>query len=88
LFIDTVPPGLADLQEALKEQQWQRMGKIAHKLKSTIDSMGIAALRDDIRFIENSGKHESDTDSLPPYIKKVTEIIGDCIIQLKHDFSL
>ena len=88
LFIDTVPPGLADLQEALTAQQWQRMGKIAHKLKSTIDSMGIAVLRDDIRLIENNGKHEKDTDSLPPYIHKVSEIIGKCIAQLKQDFSL
>ena len=88
LFIDTVPPGLVDLHEALAEQQWQKMGKIAHKLKSTIDSMGIVALRDDIRFIENSGKHEKDTDSVPPLINKVTDVIHDCIIQLKKDFSL
>jgi PAS domain S-box-containing protein len=88
LFIDTVPPGVADLHEALKEQQWQRMGKIAHKLKSTIDSMGISALRDDIRFIENSGKHEKDTDQVVPLINKVTEVISECIVQLKRDFSL
>ncbi len=88
LFIDTVPPGLVDLHEALAEQQWQRMGKIAHKLKSTIDSIGISALKDDIRFIENSGKHEKDTDSVAPLINKVTEVINECIIQLKRDFSL
>jgi PAS domain S-box-containing protein len=88
LFIDTVPPGLVDLHEALAEQQWQRMGKIAHKLKSTIDSIGISALKDDIRFIENSGKHEKDTDQVAPLINKVTDVIHACIIQLKHDFSL
>ena len=88
LFIDTVPPGLADLHEALADKQWQRMGKIAHKLKSTIDSMGISALRDEIRFIENSGKNETDTDSVPPLINKVTEVITECIVQLRNDFSL
>ncbi len=88
LFIDTVPPGLADLQEAFSDEQWQRVGKIAHKLKSTIDSMGIASLREDIRHIENSGRHEKDTAGLLPYINNVTGLIGDCIAQLKNDFSL
>jgi CheY-like chemotaxis protein len=88
LFIETVPPGLSDLQEALAKQEWQQMGKVAHKLKSTIDSMGIVALKDDIRVIENNGKHEKDTDALPPLIKNVTEVINACIVQLKKDFAL
>ncbi|MEP7279272.1 MAG: ATP-binding protein [Bacteroidota bacterium] len=88
LFIDTVPPGLVDLQGALASQQWQKMGKIAHKLKSTIDSMGISILRDDIRFIETSGKHETDTDTLAPLVERVIAVIEECIVQLKQDFSL
>ncbi len=88
LFIETVPPGLADLQEALAGQQWQKMGKIAHKLKSTIDSMGISALKDEIRLIENNGRYEKDLEGLPELSNKVTTVISDCIVQLKRDFSL
>ncbi|MEP6727756.1 MAG: ATP-binding protein [Bacteroidota bacterium] len=88
LFIETVPPGLTDLHEAHKAQDWQRMGKIAHKLKSTIDSIGIVTLKDDIRLIESNGKHEKDTDGLAPLVIRVTEVINKCILQLKADFSL
>jgi PAS domain S-box-containing protein len=88
LFIDTVPAGLVDLQQALQAGEWQKMGKVAHKLKSTIDSIGISSLHGEIRTIENSGKHEKDTDSLPPLVEKVTTIINTCIAQLKHDFEL
>jgi len=88
LFIDTVPPGLADLKEAMATAQWQKMGKVAHKLKSTIDSIGISSLHEDIRFIESSGKHERDTDKLSPLVDNVTNVINKCIEQLKHDFSL
>ncbi len=88
LFIETVPPGVKDLKEAHDQQEWQRMGKIAHKLKSTVDSMGIVSLKDDIRLIEHNGKHEKDTSTLLPYINRVTTIINDCILQLKADFSL
>ena len=88
LFIETVPPGVADLQAALAAQEWQRLGKVAHKLKSTVDSMGIESLREDIRFIESSGKHEKDTEQLLPLVEKVTAVIDDCIKQLRHDFAL
>ena len=86
LFIETVPPGIKDLNDAHDRQDWLRLGKVAHKLKSTIDSMGIAVLKDDIRLIEASGKHEKDTDGLAPYVQRVTAIIADCILQLKADF--
>lgn len=88
LFIETVPPGLADLQDAMGKQEWARVGKIAHKLKSTIDSMGITIIKDDIRLVESNGKNEKDTGDLPPVVKKVTDIIQLCIQQLKIDFSL
>ena len=88
LFIETVPPGIADLQEAHKKQEWQRMGKIAHKLKSTIDSIGIVTIKDEIRLIESNGKHEKDTGSLAPLVERVTDVINNCIQQLKADFSL
>ena len=88
LFIETVPPGIADLHDAHSKKEWQRVGKVAHKLKSTIDSMGIVSLKDDIRLIENNGKHEKDTESLAPYIKRVTDVINDCIGQLKTDFAI
>ena len=88
LFIETVPPGLTDLQDAMGKQEWIRVGKIAHKLKSTIDSMGIAIIKDEIRLIEANGKNEKETDILPPVVKRVTDIIQLCIDQLKTDFSL
>ncbi len=88
LFIETVPPGIVDLHDAHGKKEWQRVGKVAHKLKSTIDSMGIVSLKDDIRLIENNGKHEKDTEALAPYIKRVTDIINDCIAQLKIDFAV
>jgi len=88
LFIETAPPTVAELQQAQQEQQWERVGKLAHKLKSTIDSMGVSTLKDDIRTIEANGKHQQDTDALPPLVKRVTEVVTACIAQLKADFGL
>ncbi len=44
------------MQKETSLQNWAQVGKLAHKLKSTIDSMGISSLKDTIRQIEQSGK--------------------------------
>src|ERR1700722_15096194 len=51
LFIETVPQNIVDLKTALAAGNWEQVGKTAHKLKSTIDSMGIKSLRQDIRTV-------------------------------------
>ncbi len=88
LFIETVPPSLHDLKEASSEKQWEKVGKVAHKLKSTIDSMGIESLKEDIRNVEANGKHQQDIEAIPPLIQKIDTIVINCIQQLKTDFSL
>ena len=88
LFIETVPPGLQELQQAVQEQQWERVGKLAHKLKSTIDSMGIASLKDDIRKVEINGKQQQDTDGMPLLADRIARVITTAIEEQKTDFSL
>jgi len=88
LFIETMPQNLKDLQNALTEQTWEMVGKHAHKMKSTIDSMGIVALKEDIRTVESSGKHKTDLDAVPALVDRIASILDQCIVQLKRDFSL
>jgi len=88
LFIDTMPPALKELKQEVKQQNWISVGKLAHKLKSTIDSMGIALLKDDIRTIELNGKKAEEVDKIPSLAENVTVIIEKCIEQLKNDYGI
>jgi HPt (histidine-containing phosphotransfer) domain-containing protein len=88
LFVETVPPSLVELQDAVEQQQWDKVSKVAHKLKSTIDSMGISSLKDEIRTIEANGKQQQNVDVIPVLVQKVNEVVNVCIVQLKADFSL
>ena len=88
LFIDTMPVNLADLKESQLKGDWDTTGKIAHKLKSTIDSMGISSLKQEIRTLENNAKTQTDVESLPGMVDRVIGVINDCIEQLKKDYAL
>jgi len=88
LFVETVPPSVTDLKLAVEKEEWEQVGKLAHKLKSTVDSMGIVSLRDDIRSLETNGKNRLELPSIPPLAQKVSLQIDAVIAQLKTDFSL
>ncbi|HKP32798.1 MAG TPA: response regulator [Chitinophagaceae bacterium] len=87
LFLQTVPPSLDDLQSACNDQNWEQAGKVAHKLKSTIDSMKIAPLKDVIRKIESNGKKGENVDAIPELVKEVQIVMHRCMNQVKMDFA-
>lgn len=88
LFIDTMPQNLKDLEDTLKQENWEMVGKHAHKMKSTIDSMGISSLKDDIRAVEAGGKTKTNLENLPAIIGKISATLGNCITQIKNDHGL
>ena len=88
LFVDTMPQNVGELQSALQQENWEMVGKHAHKMKSTIDSMGISSLKEDIRAVESSGKNKTNLESVPALVTKVADIIQKCISQIKNDFGL
>jgi HPt (histidine-containing phosphotransfer) domain-containing protein len=88
LFIDTMPQNVSELQSALQQENWEMVGKQAHKMKSTIDSMGIDLLKDDIRAVESNGKNKTNLEAVPALVTKVADTIQKCISQIKNDFGL
>ncbi|MEO8583324.1 MAG: response regulator [Flavitalea sp.] len=88
LFLDTVPATLNDLRSSTKKADWLQVSKVAHKLKSTIDSMGIADISKDIRTIESNGKMNTDVNNIPSLVEKIIAVIEKVMVQVKKDHSL
>ncbi|MBS1597303.1 MAG: response regulator [Bacteroidetes bacterium] len=83
LFIETVPQNVNELTTAVSTQNWEQTSKMAHKLKSTVDSMGIKSIHADIRLVESNAKQQQDLAQIPPLVFKIETVIHDCIQQLK-----
>lgn len=88
LFLDTMPLTLKELQQATEQQHWQQVSQLAHKLKSTVDSMGIVSLKQVIRQIEQQGKKEERTEQLPGAVEQVATVMLACADQVKKDYAL
>jgi HPt (histidine-containing phosphotransfer) domain-containing protein len=87
LFIDTMPPSLEELQRETHAANWDSVSKLAHKMKATVDSMGIASLQETVRTIEHNGKKGEHAEVIPALVAQFVSVIQDCIAQLKEDFG-
>jgi PAS domain S-box-containing protein len=87
LFIETVPQNMQDLTKALEAENWEQVGKTAHKLKSTVDSMGIKSIRQEIRTVEANARQKQGLEEVPALVDKIGSVIRDCIEQLGSELG-
>jgi CheY-like chemotaxis protein/HPt (histidine-containing phosphotransfer) domain-containing protein len=87
LFIDTVPQNVQDLVDATDQKNWEQVAKMAHKLKSTIDSMGIRSLHDQIRAVEMNAKKQDQLERMPDIVRQVESVVSVCIKQLRSEIN-
>ncbi|MCW3123435.1 MAG: domain S-box protein [Flavipsychrobacter sp.] len=81
IFLETMPQSLAALIKALEEENYEQVAKVAHKMKSNIDSMGIHPLKDVIRELE-ADKTGSPVTAVN--VQKVNDTLKKAFIQLKE----
>lgn len=87
MFVETVPQLLAELQLSVQEKAWDRTWKTAHRMKSTIDSMNIRSIKQEIRQIEANGKQQVQLDELPMLTDKVARVLEACFEAVKKELA-
>lgn len=85
LFIETVPQNVQELVDATGLKNWEQVAKMAHKLKSTIDSMGIRSLHNQIRTVELQAKNGEHLEQMPEMVRHVESVVSVCIQQLRSE---
>lgn len=88
MFLELANNTLQGINESLDKKDYQEVGAQAHKLKSSIDLMGIEELKKEIRIIEKNSKENIDVDSLPSLVEKLNTVLDKVFSQLKADFGL
>jgi CheY-like chemotaxis protein/HPt (histidine-containing phosphotransfer) domain-containing protein len=88
MFVEQIPVHLQDMLEKCEGQQYITVGEIAHRIKPTIDNMGIVASKTVIREIEKMGKANTDNGNMMALIKKVQADVGKAVEAIKKDFEL
>jgi CheY-like chemotaxis protein/HPt (histidine-containing phosphotransfer) domain-containing protein len=88
MFTETTPELISQMKAAVQVGNWPELGGLAHKIKPTIDSMGIESLRELIREVEKDGKNSTNIAELPGKVEIVVNTLEECIKAMKKDFSI
>jgi PAS domain S-box-containing protein len=86
IFLDETPPVVIEMVDAFQNKNWEAMGKLAHKIKPSIDNLNIERIKTTIRSIEGVGKENKYSPELPYWIEEVNETIQNVVSGMKHEF--
>jgi hypothetical protein len=83
LFNETTPPIINDIKSSYQQKDWVGLYAHSHKIKPTIESMGIYSMMPEINIILEEAKNKRDSDSLKSTIYNFCKTIENTIEQLQ-----
>jgi len=88
MFIEKTPESLEEMSRHYQQKELVEVGKIAHKLKSSINLMGIDSLHQSVRIIEKYAMKNENHEDLPDLLDEFTQTCYKVLAQLKEQFNI
>jgi CheY-like chemotaxis protein len=83
LFCDQTPAAVDEIEQAYANRDYKKIKATAHRIKPSIDSMGIQILKNEIRLIETLSEDSSDSEELPALIQHLNTVVKQVVEQLR-----
>ena len=88
LFVTEVPDDLAQIKEGIKKKDHKYAYAYAHKIKPTLDLLGLNVAFEEILEIEAWSKVQGEKKEIKEIFKSVKNQVSDAVKELKKDFNL
>ena len=87
VFLTQTPEMLENMAKHLHEKKWQELRGVAHKIRPTIDFVGIHSIKDTVKAIELYASEQIHLDLLPDLVTKVIQVCSTAISELKEEIK-
>ena len=81
------PDEIALMEQYCNDQNWERLGKIAHKFKSTITYLGLNNIKEVCKTIQFNAEHKTDLQLLPAMVEQVKNIAQLACNEIKAELA-
>lgn len=88
LFVNEIPDDLAEIKEGIKKKDHKHAYAYAHKIKPSLDLLGMKVAFEEILQIEAWTKAEGEKKEIKETFKSVKGQVEDAIKELRKDFDL
>lgn len=85
LFLDSFPEYMTELQKAGESGNWSQVKFFAHKMKATIDLIGVASLKEPIRKLESNAAEQKELELMPELILQVNTTLESVMKQIQQE---
>jgi HPt (histidine-containing phosphotransfer) domain-containing protein len=88
LFVTDIPKDIEEIKEGIKNKDYKQAYAYAHKIKPSLDILGLKVAFEEILQIEAWTKAEGEKKEIKETFKSVKHQVEDAIKELKKDFNL
>ena len=86
-FLEHTPDSLEKITRHAENKQWDRVRAVAHKIKPSIDFMGLKSLEQDIRLIEEYADDQTNLVEILTLTQRLKEVCEQAMQQLRKELS-
>jgi len=75
MFKSQTPLYIADLEQSIVSQEWEKAAGFAHKIKPTLSYVGREDARGHLQLIENSARDQKDLSEMPKNFQEFSDFV-------------
>lgn len=87
VFIEKATEELSQIKAAGKEENWQMLSAVAHKMKPALAYLGMKSLEKIVNELQFNAKNLTNLDKTPQMIQNAEALLNKIITQLKNEIS-
>ena len=88
LFVTEVPADLKNVKKGIKEKDYKLAYGFAHKIKPTLDLLGMTVAFEEILLVEDWTKREGKKKEIKDTYKSIADKVEKAVKEIKKDFNL
>lgn len=88
LFVTEIPEDLLEIKEGIKKKDHKHAYAYAHKVKPTLDLLGLNVAFEEILQVEAWTKAEGEKKDIRETFKSIRNQVDEAVKELKKDFDV
>lgn len=85
LFMEQAPAAMEKIKDAFIQADYKTIKEVAHRIKPSIDNMGISLLRQPIRDVEMLAAEDPENELLEKSVEQCSTVISEVVSELKNE---
>lgn len=88
LFLSEIPEDLKEVKAGIEDKDYNKAHAFAHKIKPTLDLMGMSVAFEEILLVEAWAKNQGKRKEIKDTYKSIKTQVDNAVIEIKKDFNL